>query len=77
MKFLPLTASLMALALFSAPAFAQEEARRRNNHPLQLKKQPPRFLKKFWSCLMTAGLSPSFQLMNSAPAPSRPAVSRK
>lgn len=26
MKFLPLTASLMALALFSAPAFAQEEA---------------------------------------------------
>ena len=26
MKFLPLTASLMALALFSAPAFAQDEA---------------------------------------------------
>ena len=25
MKFLPLTASLMALALFSAPAFAQEQ----------------------------------------------------
>ena len=74
MKFLPLTASLMALALFSAPAFAQEE--HRPSQPL-LKKLRRKFRKKFWSCSMTPGLSPSFQSMNSVPAPSRPASSRK
>ena len=50
MKFLPLTASLMALALFSAPAFAQEEAPAQEQPRQQLKKQHLRFLKKFWSC---------------------------
>ena len=77
MKFLPLTASLMALALFSAPAFSQEEVPAQEQPPPLLKKQHRKFRKKFWSCSMTAGLSPSFQSMNSAPAPSRPAVSRK
>ncbi len=77
MKFLPLTASLMALALFSAPAFAQEEAPAQEQHRLQLKKLRRKFRKKFWSCSMTPVLSASFRSKNSVPAPSRPASSRK
>ena len=50
MKFLPLTASLMALALFSAPAFAQEEAPAQEQPPAALKRRHRKFRKKFWSC---------------------------
>ena len=50
MKFLPLTASLMALALFSAPAFLRTKCRPRNSHRLQLKRQLRKFLKKCWNC---------------------------
>ncbi|MDO8353833.1 MAG: hypothetical protein Q7T14_10245, partial [Aestuariivirga sp.] len=41
MKFLPLTASLMALALFSAPAFAQEEAPAQEQPPAAVEEAAP------------------------------------
>ena len=44
MKFLPLTASLMALALFSAPAFAQEEAPAQEQPPAAVEEAAARAL---------------------------------
>jgi hypothetical protein len=41
MKFLPLTASLMALALFSAPAFAQEEVPAQEQQPAAVEEAAP------------------------------------
>ena len=41
MKFLPLTASLMALALFSAPAFAQEEVPAQEQPPAAVEEAAP------------------------------------
>ena len=41
MKFLPLTASLMALALFSAPAFSQDEVPAQEQPPAAVEEAAP------------------------------------
>ena len=59
MKFLPLTASLMALALFSAPAFSQEEVPAQEQPAVE--EAAPQVPEEVLILLNDTGLSPSFQ----------------